>query len=81
MAPMTMSPHDADAPGHEGVVAHHDTGDRGEDRGHDDHAHDDPMPLGPIDVIAWGTGILGVVLGLVVVWAFYLATSVVGPAA
>jgi len=32
------------------------------------------MPLGPIDVFAWGVGILGVVLGLAVVWAFMLAT-------
>jgi hypothetical protein len=80
MAPMTMSRHDADAPGHEGAVAHHATDDHGEDHGHDDHAHDDSMPLGPVDVIAWGAGILGVVLGLAVVWAFYLATSVIPPA-
>jgi hypothetical protein len=81
MAPMTMSPHDADAPGHAGAVAHHVTDDHGEEHGHDDHAHDDSMPLGPIDVIAWATGILGVVLGLAIVWAFYLATSAVGAAA
>lgn len=81
MTAMTTSPHDADAPGHAGAVAHHDTGDHGEDHGHDDHAHDDSVPLGPIDVIAWGTGILGVVLGLAVVWAFFLATSVIQTAA
>jgi hypothetical protein len=32
------------------------------------------MPLGPIDWIAWGAGILGVALGLVVVVGFALAT-------
>jgi len=71
---MTSSPHDSDRPGHEGAVAHHAPGDHGEDHGHDDHAHVDSMPLGPIDVFAWGAGILGVVLGLAVVWAFMLAT-------
>jgi hypothetical protein len=33
------------------------------------------MPLGPIDVIAWGAGILGVVLALVIVWAFASTTG------
>jgi hypothetical protein len=33
------------------------------------------MPLGPIDMFAWGAGILGVVLGLAVVAAFVLATA------
>jgi hypothetical protein len=75
MRRMTTSPHDTDAPGHEGAVAHHATGDHGEDAGHDDHAHADSMPLGPIDVIAWGAGVLGVVLGLAVVWAFAMATA------
>jgi hypothetical protein len=41
---------------------------------HDDHAHEVVMPLGPIDWIAWGAGILGVALGLVVVVGFALAT-------
>ena len=74
MTRMTTSPRDSDVPGHEGAVAHHAAGDHGDDGGHDDHAHDDSMPLGPIDAIAWGAGVLGVVLGLAVVWAFYLAT-------
>ena len=72
---MITSPHDSDAPGHEGAVAHHAPDDHGEDHGHDDHAHDDSMPLGPIDLFAWGAGVLGVVLGLAVVWAFALATA------
>ena len=74
MPAMTSSPHASDVPGHDGAVAHHAPGDHGDDGGHDDHAHDDSMPLGPIDLIAWGAGVLGVVLGLAVVWAFYLAT-------
>jgi hypothetical protein len=75
MAPMATSPHDSDAPGHDGSVAHHALDDHGEDHGHDDHAHDDSMPLGPVDVIAWGAGALGVVLGLAVVWAFASSTG------
>jgi len=71
---MTTSPHDGDAPGHDGAIAHHATDDHGADHGHDDHAHDS-MPLGPIDVIAWGAGILGVGLGLAVIWAFASATT------
>jgi hypothetical protein len=67
--------HDIDLPGHEGAVAHHAVDDHGEDHGHDDHAHDAEIPLGPIDVFAWGAGILGAALGLAVVAAFALATS------
>jgi hypothetical protein len=33
------------------------------------------MPLGPIDLMAWGAGILGIVLGLAVVAAFAVATA------
>ena len=72
---MTTSPHDSDTPGHDGAIAHHTLDDHGEDHGHDDHAHADSMPLGPLDLIAWGAGVLGVVLGLAVVWAFASATG------
>lgn len=44
----------------------------------DEHGHGDPVesgPLGPIDVTAWGAGILGVALGLVIALCFALATS------
>ena len=68
-----MTIHDSDAPGHEGAVAHHAPGDHGADHGHDDHAHED-AGLGPIDVMAWGAGLLGVALGLVVTVAFVIAT-------
>lgn len=69
------SPHDADLPGHEGAVTHHVVDDHGEDHGHDDHAHDVVIPLGPIDMFAWGAGILGAALGLVVAAAFAMATT------
>jgi hypothetical protein len=74
---MTSMPHDTDAPGHDGAVAHHETTDHGEDHGHDDHAHAEE-PLGPIDVAAWGAGLLGVVAGLIVAVCFMLATSAPG---
>ena len=75
---MTMDPHQDDAPGHAGAVAHHATNDHGEEHGHDDHAHAEEA-LGPIDVPAWGAGILGVVLGLAVAVAFMLATGDIRP--
>ncbi|MBA2300500.1 MAG: hypothetical protein H0W22_06970 [Chloroflexi bacterium] len=76
---MSDDPHLTDAPGHADAVAHHATDDHGDEHGHDDHAHGDE-PLGPLDVPAWGAGILGVLLGLAVVLAFVLATNPVAPA-
>ena len=35
-------------------------------------------PLGPIDVAAWGAGILGVAIGLVIAVCFAWATSAPG---
>lgn len=57
-------PHGADDHG----VGDHGMGDHGmgEGHGHDDHAHGDGEPLGPIDVTAWGAGVLGIAAGLVV---------------
>jgi hypothetical protein len=74
---MTNDPHTDDAPGHDGAVAHHATDDHGDDHGHDDHGHA-PEPLGPVDVRAWGTGVLGVALGLAVALAFAVATGALG---
>jgi hypothetical protein len=71
---MTANPHDADAPGHPDAVAHHATDDHGGDHGHDDHAHADET-LGPIDVRAWGAGVLGVALALVIAACFAIATG------
>ena len=70
------SKHETDAPGHVGAVAHHETTDHGDDHGHDDHAHAGEA-LGPIDVAAWGAGVLGIAAGLLIVACFMLATGAV----
>jgi len=49
---------------------------------HDAHADatdaaDAADALGPIDVVAWGAGALGVALGLVVAACFVLATATI----
>lgn len=53
--------------------------DHGDDQGHDDHGHDDHghggEALGPFDLPAWGAAALGIVLGLVVVFAFVQAAA------
>ena len=56
------------------AVAHHATDDHGDDHGHDDHAHGEE-PLGPIDVAAWGAGVLGIGSGSVVAACFAIATG------
>lgn len=45
-----------------------------DEHGHDDHAHGDAA-LGPIDVAAWGAGLVGVAISLVIAACFVLATS------
>ena len=42
--------------------------------GHENHGHTEE-PLGPIDVAAWGAGLLGLVIGVVIAACFVLATS------
>jgi hypothetical protein len=56
----------------------HGLGDHGETHGPNDHA-DEEEALGPVDGQAWGAGILGVALGLAVVWAFVLANFAAPP--
>lgn len=46
----------------------------GDDDGHGDHGHGEE-PLGPVDVFAWGAGVLGVVIGVVIAACFALATA------
>jgi hypothetical protein len=77
MPAMSTNKHVDDAPGHEGAVGHHLPDDHGEDHGHDDHAHADE-PLGPIDVAAWGAGILGVAIAIVIAACLSIATSSFG---
>ncbi len=71
---MTTPRHDTDVPGHAGAVPHHATDDHGDDHGHNDHAHDG-QAMGSIDPRAWGAGVLGILLGLLVAAAFVMATS------
>ena len=42
---------------------------------HDDgHGHDEPAEApGPVDFVAWGYAIGGGVLGIIVVWALFVA--------
>lgn len=74
-------PHATDAPGHAASagVDHHDPADHGDEHGHDDHGHDDhahgEAALGPIDVAAWGAGLVGVAIAVVIAACFALATS------
>ena len=44
---------------------------------HDDAHADAADALGPIDVLAWGAGALGIALGLVVAACFVLATATI----
>jgi hypothetical protein len=66
-----QDPHAADAM----TGPHGSADDHGADHGHDDHAHADEDAFGKIDVPAWGAGILGVVLGVVVVLAVAMASG------
>jgi hypothetical protein len=54
-------------------------GEQGADHGHDDHGPADhghgAEALGPFDLPAWGAAGLGIVLGLVVVFAFIQAAA------
>ncbi len=65
-------PHASDLPMAGGP---HGLEDHGEDHGHDDHAHAEDA-LGPIDWPAYGAGVLGLVIGLVITWAFVLSKVV-----
>jgi hypothetical protein len=65
----------ADPHADESMVGPHGSAeDHGADHGHDDHAHGGDA-LGPLDLPAWGAAILGIVLGLVVLFAFVQAAS------
>jgi hypothetical protein len=59
-----MSDHDTPA------MHHADT----HDAGHDEHGHDAGM-LGPVDWAMWGAGLLGVIVAVVTVAAFVVATG------
>lgn len=57
---------------------HHRPDDHGGDHGHQDNAHGEAHggeTLGPIDVMRWGAGIVGIVLGLVIFFALAQALA------
>ncbi|HEX8026692.1 MAG TPA: hypothetical protein VF484_10840 [Candidatus Limnocylindrales bacterium] len=57
----------------DGMVGPHGSmDDHGADHGHDDHAHGSGSALGPMDIRAWGYGLLGILAGLAVAVAFAL---------
>lgn len=72
-------PQATDAPDHEASAGgdHHEPTDHGDQHGHDDHAHGE-RPLGPVDVAAWGAGVLGVGIAIAIAACFALATSGLG---
>jgi hypothetical protein len=72
-APILADPHASDAM----TGPHGSTADHGADHGHDDHGHA-AESLGPIDLPAWGAGVLGIVLGLIVVVAIAVASGAIG---
>ncbi len=72
---MTMHP---DAHASDAMVGPHGTDDHGGDHGHDDHAHGSGEALGPIDVAAWGAGVLGIAGGLIVALCLALAAGWLG---
>ncbi len=61
----------------DGTIGPHGIDDHGDGHDHDDHGHA-AETLGPLDVTAWGAGVLGVVLGLVVAACMALATGLIG---
>lgn len=74
---MNETPHATDdAPGaHPGDTSHgaiHGDGDH-VDAAHGDHAQG--APLGPVDLAAWGAGLLGIAAGLVVAACLFLSTA------
>ena len=72
-----MSTTNPDPHGSDAIVGPHGAGDHGEDHGHDDHAHGDEV-LGPLDPMAWGAGVLGIVGGLVVAVCLAVAAGWLG---
>lgn len=57
----SQDPHASDA-----TVGPHGADDHGDDHGHDDHAHGDGEALGPVNMLAWGAGAVGIIGGLAV---------------
>ena len=73
-----MSSSSPDAHVSDPMAGPHGAGDHDEDHGHDDHAHPDDEPLGPVDLLAWGAGVLGIGAGLVVALVIAASTGWLG---
>ncbi|HEY7522961.1 MAG TPA: hypothetical protein VH813_01250 [Candidatus Limnocylindrales bacterium] len=56
------------------MTEHHAPADHGDEHGHDDHANVSD-PLGPVDVLAWASGVAGIFLGLVVAACLFVAAG------
>jgi len=73
MSSTSPDPHGSDA-----MAGQHGAGDHGEDHGHDDHAHGEDEALGPLDLLAWGAGVLGIAAGLAVALVMAASTGWLG---
>lgn len=73
---MTSTSHNLHAS--DAMAGPHEAGDHGTDHGHDDHAHGDGEPLGPVDVAAWGAGAIGIAAGLIVAAVLAASTGRLG---
>lgn len=56
------------------VGPHGAADDDGDEHGHDDHGHA-ASTVGPVDVQMWAAGAVGILLGLVVMFAFIQAAA------
>lgn len=56
------------------IGPHGGTDVHGQAHGHDDHGHG-PEALGPVNVQMWAAGVVGILLGLVVMFAFIQAAG------
>ena len=65
---------ESDAPTPHGAAADQANDAQGADHADDAHGHGDDA-LGPINVAAWGAGLFGAMVGLVIVACFVVATS------
>ena len=73
MSTTSPDPHGSDA-----MAGPHGAADHGEDHGHDDHAHGEDDALGPLDLLAWGAGVLGIAAGLAVALVMAASTGWLG---
>jgi hypothetical protein len=73
--PKTMTTAHADTAADTAAATTADHAAVGDDHGAG-HGHGEAeVPLGPVDVVAWGAGLLGVLLGGVTALAFALSTG------